>query len=1559
MADWEDAPVSGGWEDAPAQKKTEPPKQRTVFGDVADSLSKFSSPVPLLPVVGPGGISVENALGVAEQLGAGLYGMGSQAYAGVKALGKATIAKAAGLPFGQTFEEEFNSTAKNAADLYVPLTPTGHMLTEKMGEVLTGGLHAYGEVAYRTGSPIPSPLDAAVSPLRNEQSAAAGAFAQSAAMLSTLLAPLGPKGKPALPKAPESYIDTFAKQYPETAKSIDASQVGKIKREPTQTVLQAVESGLNRELGLPTEAPPISLGDKIKMVVQKYGQDIPPADQIRLANSYVEKFFELQKLDDAARAEIPRLPAPKNYVLDEPITVDAAGKAATAAERAMMEDSFQRMTLEQRADTMGISPIGRLRQMAEAAVELKDIAAKSERPLDAAKARTAYNELKRSWASTFDYPLDTAKRTAALEEFASRRGSMSYNEALKMVGPRRSQRGAIEVEGLEGNVKSLQHLGEGVTKYAAAGLVKAPSLQGEVQLFRATRPGQDTALKPGAWVTNSADIASNVYAKGESGAAQGVVTPHTLNAKDLVEVHPGGYIYAPKGTDLGPLLRYKNAEGKPVTFADMLTGDSATSPMAKVKSLQGEVQVIQDQLSRAREFKDTATAKDLQQRLVVAKQAVLDTKAGLSKQRGSIEVEGLENVLPAAKAAAREASAKSWAVANPAQSAQKVEQVFDKSVKAYDEGVKSTSMDLLRKARRAVVAHDYDLRANLEQAGTYGQMALDRLVLQHGATMAAKTKMDSVSTAIFDKFSGADRKILDQLVRARRIVQIDKYKGVGNVRHEGGVTGPEALAFIEQQQKKLGQKYYVLDDAASAVFLEQKRLLDNLLEEGLIDKDLHGKMYNLDYQRTEYLDVIDPGIPIKSNIRNMPQSVRSSGIPELGRGKQSAVNIDAQLLLSEDVARVENRIARNRTLQALHTMAKELPANDVVKIPTKDVVTTDKNGNQQVKHVPEGWTALGVRIEGKQENILMRDSMAEQFIARPDVMPEWLATTMRWASGSVPLKATATAYNPSFVLAGMPMDIMHVWMSTAGTYSPWVPKYMAQMGMDLMTVSKDALTKTGRWNDAMLEGLGSSFMTHESRGMSQPGVKHAISTKAAKTKEVLAYLNEVSDMWVRLAHRERLIKTGMESWQATARARDRLDYFQGGMAVKAFDTFIPYLNVATQSISKVVQNSARNKTEAAIKATQILGTASSVVLANMVASPETWKQISTDDKLKAWNMTFGDQFFILDPNGTKRYLYIPMRVDAAVVPFNAAVVGGLEHAEYGQPPDRLLSKSMSQLSPLAEGGMSIPSIAAIASYAANYDFFRDTQIYRGQKVKPQDEVRTFAQGVPTSPIAQAAGQLTGGSPMRLEVAASKLINTNNFYIQAMNGAYKLLFEGADPRQQSMATMQLLQEVPGLRALVKLTSPTTKELAQLEKIEQVEGSKRKQQFDKLDEILFQVSKGQGLTMKDAEQYINGQPAEDRKQLADHAKYTVNVDKIMMHYKASDNIPSRTWWIASAKLPAHARAEAFYDTWISANAEERGRMMGIANSLQKAGTGYLTEEFQKAFREQQKLLGSEPR
>lgn len=1657
----------------------EAPKTRAQFPDVPRTIAS-----PFAPEIAA----------VAEQFGAGLYGLATTAYAGVKGLFKGAIGATAGLPFGEVFREEFNKSAESAADAYVPLTPGGEALTHKMSELITAGTHGAGGLVFEKGLPVPFPFSA----LRlgaGEPLVAAGT--ETLATLAALAAPFGRRAAKA-PAAKAPTWEEFAAKYPEAAKSVDASSLGTVRyRREDTSILDAVTRQMDTELGLSGEtAKEMPFRAKAAMVFNKVAPDVPLGEKLRAVQALEKKLNIL----DAARLDLSQrrgLPAPTTRPFEEPITVSEKGVALTADQARALAEEVKSKSVSEAADALGFSAMGQLQRQAQSV--LRHAEGTPERTIE-------MSALKQMWRSAFpDEHFRFTTRNAALEKFLNFGGKLTYAEALEAMGPlkkkearifRKYEAGAIDIEGMEYLLNSFKDLpDQPVLKRST--IVGQLNRQGVPQaekdvVLRALRD-RDTITQAELVGSVAADIlplkvreinlrelpetladlqigldrVGGLQLKGgtvDTARVWQMPFRHELrnhfddpqyfahtrgfdrnSVRHIAELQsdltanlpkPGETLVRDRGLDIEyeisreslaaiekarPLEkrqyeRILMEENRQASKDGMRVMRVATADtLAKVQSwilgpgeklppnLQGIYNFYKNEVSaftRSRfgakevvdEFGHTwmewpvrpeaahekipafggrQPSPGVKTRLEEDKylDAFLSSEGPRGRQRGAIDIPEWEDVQRARErgiTAAEQATERAWTTPTPADDAlyTKTQKAFEASRAAEEAGRKVTMASILRRAQEEVIAHDYHLRAELERAGPYGQKAVDWIALQNGATMAAKSRMGAVNDNIFNDLDTITKTQVDELMRLRRIIEIDSYKGVGKHKHAEGITGPQAEAVAIRMKRELGDEQFArVYDVTNRIMKEYKDILGRRFEAGLLSEESYLKLLHFDYSPTEFINLIDPLQTFTVHGRLI--TVRTSGVPFLERGKRGEVVMDSQLLLAEALVRSENLISKNDTMRQLHELATKAPENGIVSLPAKNTVGKAGTPDAYMKHTPKGQVALGVRSQGRQDFVLMREDLAEQFIRRPQVMPEIVGTIARFASGSAAIKATATTYNPAFIIAGLPMDILHTWLATSRVYSPHLPKFAGQMAADLAATVKDAWTKGPEYQQALREGLGSAFMTHEGRGFtglterSVSVVEKQMMPRFDKLKGAISYANESADIWVRMAHRHRLISQGMDSKQATGQARNRLDYSAGGQVTRAVDTVIPYTNVAVQALAKVVRAGAKDPADLATKLAWAGGVISAWTLANMISSPETWKQIPTSTKLRWLPITFGDQWYVIDPDGNKRYVYMNgVRLDAVVEPLAATIVSGLELAEYGRPPDDVLVQSAASLNPVFNFAAP-PTIEAIKTYLSNYDAYTGRRItpHFGQ-VKSEHEGTTFGRGEPPSLLARQIGGATGTSPPRLDAAARKVLNTNNLYLSLMGWGYKELFEGNDPRTQAAATEQMLLQNPAIRPLVRLTNPSSQYLRDIQDRREEEGSRRKQMTDSVDDLLFQVRKGQA-SLNDVKVYVKNQPREDREWLANYATTTRNVKEIMRRFGASEGVPNEAWWRAVSTLEPRPRAQEFHSQWLVAAPEDRRRMERIAVALHNKGAGFYSDSFRRELARERALLGTEQR
>lgn len=250
-------------------------------------------------------------------LAEGAYSMLSSSYAAWKGIFKGTIAKTAGLSFGEVFREEFDSTMENAADAYKPLAPEGETLVAKTFELLTQGIDSVGDFAFaprqlstpfgmfrKPGQPLLTEADeAGGSPI-------AGAAAKTAATAALLIPAFRGKGKGKPGPQPINSWEDFTTRYPESAKSIDASSLGAVRfRREDTSISAAVDRQLNTELGLTGEMANLPFRTKAAMVFGKVAPNIPLGERLQAVQALEKKIATLDQLRIVMSQE-RGLPAP-------------------------------------------------------------------------------------------------------------------------------------------------------------------------------------------------------------------------------------------------------------------------------------------------------------------------------------------------------------------------------------------------------------------------------------------------------------------------------------------------------------------------------------------------------------------------------------------------------------------------------------------------------------------------------------------------------------------------------------------------------------------------------------------------------------------------------------------------------------------------------------------------------------------------------------------------------------------------------------------------------------------------------------------------------------------------------------------------------------------------------------------------------------------------------------------------------------------------------------------------------------------------------------------------
>lgn len=1609
-----EAPIDPFSEIAHKERKDEENRYVNAIKNTAISLNKFGAPAL--------------GLGMVEAGVAGVADLANLAGSGALSLGKAALAKTAGLDFVDTFTEEFNKTYQGvqSAVPYMPETESGKMVMEGMGKVIGTAMEAIGTLGVldqKVKTAAYKKLGGNVSPeaeLKLEGAAFGGS--QALATLATLM--VGGKGKTAPhPDAPKAgslkgaetdiytkwkdpnYVSQWASEkYPETMKNLQASSVGRTIRENYSNidVYDSVHKSLNSELGL-TSTSGLTVTQKMLILMDKLdvSRTIPFNEKLMITDSALKQLDMLNRIanidktpEQLVQARIIRPQLSLKDTIERQSGIKAEPTPADTAQRAK---DFKAALSEKQGWV--IDPVTQVERQLTAG-EYLDIQARNNLPPPPTKtAKQIVDEAtikpdatvqafvdELTGVTNRDKPITQAEIKAAFSEPSGiyvidpTKGQverqLSIGDYFEMVRkgqatlpPKRKTKTTNNASGesaasAEAINRMTQEKGKGIKKF-----IIDPKRNEITPLNTVDRVDQ-RAYKDKAIIQQDAqgkltiiENNSGMVNEGVLGRGQQLIKDMPDNVETLITK---------------PIRDFHTSLGKRID-------ERVTQNQAKVDAYQGwkfEVgQRIKSNKS-SKVYEITAKSWDTRNNAPMYMYKSADGERGSFRAETSDKGKGAHDhftVMTGPKG--KPGGKQSGVFLNDTPEAialnkKAAEQLAKKSgnitaagmlsPERYKQIVNSMEQGRLHDPNRIISLPEHVLegtqkrlfdtsgpmKRSLESFGKAGQEVKDRFNLIKGASGKAQFDYKQYANNIYKGLSHNEIIQMDRLVRARRVIAIDQYKGTGTHQHVAGITGIEAEAFKNNMIAEIGAETFgKIDQAANKYFRAYQDQLRLLHDEGLVSDQGFVSMLNLEYTPTEALKFIDPEVSFTFHGKTI--TVHDSGIASLGRGTQSIVNMNSKDLLAEHVLRVQTRIMKNAANKQLLDFSKTVP-NDFIK--PADVTRWDGIGKaMDVGKPPAGYQRIDAMVNGKQEPMWMRDDMAEQWVQSETVMSAEFASFLNVASGSALVKTLATTVNPGFALVNIPRDLQHIWLATS-EYSSHLPLYGLQMGVDVATVAKDAIFRTGRYKDFIKEGGSQEYLSQQGPAVFMGNQIHKMTSAWQPVFNALTYLGTTSEVITRLALRERAIKNGKQPWEASAAAREYLDFSNGGSWVKGFDTVIPYLNAATQATYTVGKQAVRTPGRFSWQQTQVLGTALGLTAAAMTMNEDAWKQLPTDAKVKNFVIAPKDMF-IVDPQGNKRYVYYTLPLDSASVPANALAIALNERHNFGKIPSGLVMDSLKSMTPILQG-MPIPTLSASASYINNIDFWRNDQIWKGPKVNPQDEVVPNFKPNATPEIYKMLGESTGLSPERSR-AAIKQLAPSNPYTDVIGGQFQEYLEGMSDYDKSKMTMQLISENPILKRVVHLTHPFTAEVEALEQAEMDRNSVKGKQSSAIGEMVFRDAQKLGNGKDEFKSWITTQPPLERERLTNQFVSTLVVDKVFRQLKASDGIPSQIWWRASSHLDSTARADVFYWQWVTRSQPERQQMLRAAQALSNNGLSYWSDDFIRGFAMQRKQYGDEQR
>lgn len=809
----------------------------------------------------------------------------------------------------------------------------------------------------------------------------------------------------------------------------------------------------------------------------------------------------------------------------------------------------------------------------------------------------------------------------------------------------------------------------------------------------------------------------------------------------------------------------------------------------------------------------------------------------------------------------------------------------------------------------------YDISGNIKAAvkkidPVFGRELQMRQELVTGASTKAANMIGQYNAMVFDGLSSDQTQILNQIIRSKANAAIDVAKGQGAVKHTGGYTGTEYQQSIDDLQQILPQEIYADLNARADLFGEAlAEQLKMRFDEGLLTQDGYQSLMSRYYSPRQFFQHLeDQRIVIQGKI-----SVPEKHIKTLQEGSEEFLWNDNQELLAQTVNRTQDLIFKNRANNALFEFAQANPGNGIAK--EAQIVKYTKKGAPVYEDVPAGHQSVGVFLNGDHKPIFMKNEYADEWIKNDPLHNSMVVNLLQWISGSKPVKLLATGLNPLFALRNIPRDLSLIYMQADSPYSLFAPSAMGQMAKDMTTVAKDVFTRSGRVQDFINEGGGLALQTYYGRWKGEG----FIGEKLAGFEKYAGWIGETSELWTRLALRERALHRGMSSEMATWQARKYLDFSQGGSLIKALDIGIPYLNARIQGTRSLFRAAKDDKGLFMWKLANLMTVSAGLYFANQAVNPEGLRQ--TSDRDKAANFIITTPLSYVDSDGQTRYLEFKIAKSEEQQIATSFIDALLSYYIEGKYPTQQMLMAISQLT-----GVGLPpTISALIALAGNLDTWTWQKAWKGSENIEAGQQYTTQ----THPAMKAIGQL-GISPDKFATAAGKIIPPNNFFVGLAGGGLATILNQFDPPEKQKLTAELLMANPAIRTVLTSTSPYNEYRLEHRNLIMAETTRRHEQTREVDAMSEMFFRDRNPQQGDKiQQFIESQPESDQERLIGRVE----------RYSQTAQLPDRKWWIEVGQMDYQTRAKAFLSRFDKEESIGKLRMFKLSDTI----SGFHSDDF----------------
>jgi hypothetical protein len=588
-------------------------------------------------------------------------------------------------------------------------------------------------------------------------------------------------------------------------------------------------------------------------------------------------------------------------------------------------------------------------------------------------------------------------------------------------------------------------------------------------------------------------------------------------------------------------------------------------------------------------------------------------------------------------------------------------------------------------------------------------------------------------------------------------------RAVPIMAHPDGTNQFTAKSWLADREKESPELYKKLGDRADEFFKAMKELLKKRLDQGQISQEAYDNMIHFNYAKRVFLGHLYDNITEGTDIRSGPKSSSVNDIKSLKDGDIDSLFNHARYLLMATTNSTYQSLANNQANRALYNLIEDNPGNEKAFIQTP--IGTDQDGNLTYPPAPHGFTQLYSFHDGVKKAMAIENGLAEEWVGLAPYIDQAWSNVIRITTGGALLRAFATGVaNQFFFLTNLPRDSFYNTFFT-NTYGPSFTIGFIKAAGQMLRVAPDVFMRgmynpdKSQYNKAIEQGLMMNFLTNQGRGVLSSQLKISKGSMAWEAVvNAFEYLSLTFEMIPRMALRQQEIDNRTSALEsklgrkldpkdvgdaalidqieriATGRARDVIDFSQGGRAVKAMDTAIPYANAATLAFRNAAKFSVKNPATTGLRTAELAGWTTALMMYTLGAYEDDYENdISNDEKARHWIIML--PFTKIDETtGERVRYYFAIAKSQEIAPIAAVAEETYNYQKTGKfnwekvgrafdtatPPYldfNLADPTLDPLQNIARVGVSmigsVPAVGAYMAMEANYDNFTKEKIWKG------------------------------------------------------------------------------------------------------------------------------------------------------------------------------------------------------------------------------------------------------